>query len=253
MEKINNFVENFSNGIYWVLIGIIVALIVATAALFLYAFFVKKKNEHKHATAVRNAFATWMTGGLLSLIAIVFFASSQSGISMTFVELYFVIFFFSSLIAAFKMFGAKKKNSNSDANLKFVDLGLPSGKLWATENIKNENGDENYYTFDEAVETFGKNLPSKEDWKELFDNCSYKWNKKKKGYDITGSNGHSIFLPAAGCRYGASVCGVGRHGYYWSSSVLNVNRAYNVLFTRGYLNPRNRRIRYDGFSVRLVR
>lgn len=121
MEKINNFVENFSNGIYLVLIGIIIALIIATAALFQYALLVKimRMNEHKQATAVRNAFATWMTGGLLSLIAIVFFDfdSSQSSISMTFVKPYFVIFFFSSLIAAFKMFGAKKKNSDSN-NLK---------------------------------------------------------------------------------------------------------------------------------------
>lgn len=116
-EKINNFVENFSNGIYWVLIGIIVALIIATAVLFLYALFVKKKNEHKHATAVRNAFATWITGGFVSLIALVFFDSGQSSISMTFVKLYFDIFFFSSLIAAFKMFGAKTKNSDSN-NLK---------------------------------------------------------------------------------------------------------------------------------------
>lgn len=135
----------------------------------------------------------------------------------------------------------------------FVDLGLPSRKLWATENVKDENGDEGHFTFDEAVEAIGKNLPSKENWKELFDNSSYSWNEERKGYDVTGPNGNSIFLPAAGYRYGASVCYVGISGFYWSSSVLNVNRAYNVLFTRGYLNPRNRRIRYDGFSVRLVR
>ena len=136
--------------------------------------------------------------------------------------------------------------------LEFVNLGLPSGKLWATENAKNENDDEAYFTFDGAVETFGKKLPSKEDWKELFDNCSYKWNRKRKGYDVTGPNGNSIFLPAAGYRYGASMYYVGGSGFYWSSSVLNVYRAYNVLFSSGYLNPRNRRIRCNGFSVRLV-
>lgn len=137
--------------------------------------------------------------------------------------------------------------------LKFVNLGLPSRKLWASENVKDVNSNEAYLTFDKAIETFGKNLPSKEDWKELFDNSSYSWNEERKGYDVIGPNGNSIFLPAAGYRYGASVYYVGGSGFYWSSSVLNVYRAYNVLFSSGDLNPRNRRSRYDGFSVRLVR
>ena len=135
----------------------------------------------------------------------------------------------------------------------FIDLGLPSGKLWATENVKDENSDETLFSFDDSVNAFGKNLPSKEDWKELFDNSSYSWNEERKGYDVTGPNGNAIFLPAAGYRYGASVCYVGGSGFYWSSSVLNVNHAYNVLFNRGYLNTRNRRSRYDGFSVRLCK
>ena len=137
--------------------------------------------------------------------------------------------------------------------LQFIDLGLPSGKLWATENVKDENGDEAFFSFDDSVNAFGKNLPSKKDWKELFDNSSYSWNEERKGYDVIGPNGNSIFLPAAGYRYGASVSYVGGSGFYWSSSVLNVSRAYNVLFSSGYLNTRNRRSRYDGFSVRLVR
>lgn len=145
------------------------------------------------------------------------------------------------------------KSTFNPETFTFVDLGLPSGKLWATENVKDENGDEGHFTFDEAIEAFGKNLPSKEDWKELFNNCSYKWNRKRKGYDVTGPNGNTISLPAAGYRYGASVCYVGISGFYWSSSVLNAYRAYSVLFSSGDLNTRNRRIRYDGFSVRLVR
>lgn len=57
--------------------------------------------------------------------------------------------------------------------LQFIDLGLPSGKLWATENVKDKNDDEAFFSFDDSVNAFGKNLPSKEDWKELFDNSSY--------------------------------------------------------------------------------
>ena len=138
-------------------------------------------------------------------------------------------------------------------NLQFVDLGFPSGRLWATENVKDENGDENHFTFDEAVETFGKNLPSKEDWKELFDNSKYKWNRKRKGYDVTGPNGNTIFLPAAGYHNGVTVNFVGSVGYYWTSSVYNENSAYRVCFLTSYLYPQSSLSRYFGFSVRLVR
>ena len=137
--------------------------------------------------------------------------------------------------------------------LQFIDLGLPSGKLWATENFKDENGNEAYYTFDDAVQTFGENLPSREDWKELFNICSYKWNKKKKGYDVTGPNSNSIFLPAAGYRSDVSMKYIGSDGYYWSSSVYDENGAYCVNFYSGNLNPQNNGYRFVGFSVRLVR
>ncbi len=139
------------------------------------------------------------------------------------------------------------------AEFTFVDMGLPSGKLWATENVKDENGEEAFFTFDESVNTFGNNLPSWEDWKELFDNCSYKWNKQKKGFDITGSNGNSIFLPAAGYRNGVSMYNVGSCGRYWSSSVYDENYAYNAFLYSGYLDPHDNSYRYNGFSVRLVK
>lgn len=137
-------------------------------------------------------------------------------------------------------------------NLQFIDLGLPSGKLWANENVKDENGNEGYFTFDEAIQTFGENLPSREDWKELFDNSTYKWNTNKKGFDITGPNGNSIFLPAAGCRSSIGVSSVGDEGDYWSSTISNEDYAYNILFDHGYLGAQRFYRRYAGFSVRLV-
>ena len=136
--------------------------------------------------------------------------------------------------------------------LQFIDLDLPSGKLWAAENVKDENGNEAYLTFNEAVETYGKNLPSKEDWKELFDNCSCKWNKMKKGFYAIGANGNSIFLPAAGFR-GSGIKNVGSTGHYWSSSVNDEKDAYNVHFYSSYLDSRNNSDRNFGFSVRLCK
>ena len=149
------------------------------------------------------------------------------------------------------------KGSSADYNVlndyTFIDLGLPSGKLWATQNIKDKKGKKAYFTFDEAFNAFGGNLPSYEDWKELFDNSTYKWNKKRKGYNVTGPNGNSLFLPAAGCRHGVNVKDVGLDGYYWSSSADDENYANHIYFSDGYLYSQGNHFRYYGFSVRLCK
>lgn len=49
----------------------------------------------------------------------------------------------------------------------FVDLGLPSGLLWA------EKQEEGYYTHEEAVEKYGEALPQPEEFVELWRVC--KW------------------------------------------------------------------------------
>ena len=147
----------------------------------------------------------------------------------------------------------KEETKSGIDSLKFVNLGLPSGKLWATENVKDKNGDEAFFSFDDSVNAFGKNLPSKKDWKELFDNSSYSWNEERKGYDVIGPNGNSIFLPAAGYRSGVGMYLVGNYGYYWSSSVCDENGAYLACFCSDRLKPQNYDSRCLGFSVRLVR
>ena len=151
-----------------------------------------------------------------------------------------------------KKYKKEVKTTVPKNSLQFVDLGLPSEKLWASENVKDENGNEVYLTFDKAVETYGKDLPSKEDWKELFDNCSCKWKRKEKGFYLTGPNGNSIFLPAAGFR-GGSMNNVGITGNYWSSAVSTEYDAYNVHFYRSYLDTQNISHRSFGFSVRLCK
>ena len=50
----------------------------------------------------------------------------------------------------------------------YIDLGLPSGTKW-------KNSNENvFYDYDSALETFGNQLPTQEQFIELKDNCS--WN-----------------------------------------------------------------------------
>ena len=80
----------------------------------------------------------------------------------------------------------------------FVDLGLPSGLLWA------EKQEEGYYTHEEAVKKYGEALPRPEEFVELWRVCKWDWSKERKGYTVTGPNGNSIFLAASGYRNRAS-------------------------------------------------
>ena len=135
----------------------------------------------------------------------------------------------------------------------YVDLGLPSGLRWATCNVGANSPEEygDYYawgelevksvytdvnsltyhkdysdisgnpTYDVARAKWGSSwrLPTEAEFKELIDNCKWEWTIRegKKGYNVIGSNGNSIFLPAAGYRYGSSLDETGEYGYYWNS------------------------------------
>lgn len=121
---------------------------------------------------------------------------------------------------------------------RFIDLGLPSGKKWASRSEKG------FYTFDEAVKKFGKNLPSKEDFEELVKYCKSAWDAKRKGRVFTGPNGKSIFLPAAGYRNNySSVYYKDSCGNYLSSSAFDEGYAYCLWFNNKTVDP----VGYNGF------
>ena len=174
----------------------------------------------------------------------------------------------------------------------YVDLGLPSGLKWATCNVgANSPGDYgDYYawgetstkssydednsatygkqmgsiasnpTYDVARAKWGGNwrMPTKAEFEELLDknNCTWKWTTQDghKGYKVTSTiNGASIFLPAAGWRYGAWSGRQGRYGDYWSATPDEGGSglAYRLRFYEGgrftyWYN------RYYGHSVRPV-
>lgn len=96
--------------------------------------------------------------------------------------------------------------------MEYIDLGLPSGNLWAAEN------EEGYYTFDEAVAKFGDCLPTKDDFEELLEHCWKRWDNERKGLEFMGDNGAKIFLPASGFRNGSDVGNMQGNGYYWSAT-----------------------------------
>ncbi len=63
-------------------------------------------------------------------------------------------------------------------------------------------------------------LPTKAEIDELLSKCKWEWRSREDhdGYLITGSNGKSIFLPAAGWRNRTLQGDVGKGGFYWCST-----------------------------------
>lgn len=151
------------------------------------------------------------------------------------------------------------KETFSPDNFTFVDLGLPSGRQWASENAPG------HYDFDEACKVFGELLPKGSAMAELIEECQVEWNPTKKGLDITGPNGNSIFLPAAGfaSTRNSEPRYVGSEGYYWtrmtyapkSETYAPISQAYARLlyFYSGNVLPLYGYNRSYGFSVRPCR
>ena len=76
---------------------------------------------------------------------------------------------------------------------------------------------------DAATANWGSNwrMPTKEEFQELIDHCT--WEFTGNGYRVTSKakdNKNSIFLPAAGYRYGDKMAGNGNAGYYATGQIL---------------------------------
>ena len=149
-------------------------------------------------------------------------------------------------------------NSHGSADHEYVDLGLPSGTLWATMNVGAENPEDygdyfawgetspkSEYTWDNYT---GKDITSDEipasrdaatanwgsDWRmpswgqicELVSGCEWTWTSKNGVNGQLGTskyNSKTIFLPAAGYRLGKSLACTGSHGLYWSRTRYDSN------------------------------
>ena len=136
-------------------------------------------------------------------------------------------------------------NSSSRSRGGYVDLGLPSGTLWKQQN---ESG---YYTYDEAVNIFGNQLPERHHFVELQNECTWIW-MDDYGYKVVGPNGNSITLPAAGGRDCTGDVGyLGTYGYYWASTPLDSGNAWYLYFNSSGVSM-NGSHRCLGLSVRLV-
>ena len=151
--------------------------------------------------------------------------------------------------------GTDITNPNDDiVESGYVDLGL--SVKWAAANVGADTpeGYGDFYDYDEAVSKFGNNLPTGEQFQELQNNCTWKWTTHKgtDGYKVTGPNGQSIFLPAAGyCDCSGDVDFVGTYGYYWSSSPDDSHLAWYLYVNSGRIIM-NYSFRCIGLSVRIV-
>ena len=101
-------------------------------------------------------------------------------------------------------------------------------------------------------------MPTLAELYELRNSCTWTWTTQNgvNGCKVTGPNGNSIFLPAAGFRNGTGVLNRGSNGYYWSSSLYsdNSNSAYNLHFYCSYYDYYgcSYNSRCNGLSVRPV-
>ncbi|MBO7481436.1 MAG: hypothetical protein J6T63_04920 [Bacteroidales bacterium] len=111
---------------------------------------------------------------------------------------------------------------------------------------------------DAAAANWGNDwrMPTKQEMKELDDSCKATWTTKNgvQGCLITGPNGNSIFLPAAGYRnitnmeYLGTLCG------YWSSSddTHYSYAAWSLICNMSSCYIDREQYRYYGLSIRPV-
>lgn len=177
-----------------------------------------------------------------------------------------------------------------DIEHEWVDLGLPSGTLWATCNLgatkPEEYGDyfawgelmpkegysiENYSfvlaegqkeldaTSDATTANCGSDwqIPSAGQFEELTNNTYQRWTTFNgiNGELITSkTNGKSIFLPAADYRNESNYESVGNNGCYWTRSLYEENSEdARIIYFNNFVFSMSRMNRYCGCSIRPVR
>ena len=108
----------------------------------------------------------------------------------------------------------------------YVDLGLPSGTLWAKDFEKTEGGSVLSLTYGEACHL---SIPTTEQWTELKKNCIWqKVTRLKNGsnrdlYECIGPNGKTIEFTETGY-YSAEQVLYSTNVYFWTKGEINDNR-----------------------------
>lgn len=97
-------------------------------------------------------------------------------------------------------------------------------------------------------------MPTKSECEELKNRCTWKWTTYNgvNGMKVTGPNGNSIFLPAAGWR-DVALYSRGRHGDFWSGSLYDGSGSAWGLYFNSSGAYVSYSFREDGLSVRPVK
>ena len=97
------------------------------------------------------------------------------------------------------------------------------GKSWGTYKIGGKTSISPTSGHDTARENWGSTwrMPTDAENEELCNKCKWTWTSQggHEGYKVTGPNGNSIFLPAAGWRLYTDRDDVGADGDYWSGTL----------------------------------
>ena len=120
---------------------------------------------------------------------------------------------------------------------------------WGETSTKSDYNEDNSKTYGKSMDSIGGNssydvaryrwggswrLPTAAELEELKTKCTWTWTTQggHNGYKVTGKNGKSIFLPAAGYHLGTSPEDVGEYGNFWSSTPYESNTygAYSLYF-----------------------
>lgn len=172
----------------------------------------------------------------------------------------------------------------------YIDLGLPSGTLWAKHNVgaaketdygeyfmygmgaKPYNSTDTPYAgtedplssaHDTATQVWGGawHMPTEEQMQELIDNTTQEWTDSfgpgVAGVAFTGTNGNIIFMPACGYYENNTLQGTADYGNVWSSNCFEDSNNANLLyfFVDGSGQTQcytTNEYRYYGYSVRPV-
>ena len=165
----------------------------------------------------------------------------------------------------------------------YVDLGLPSGTLWAKYNVGASRETEcgNYYTYGSGINTYDSSqssyylgaenplpisvdtaaqswgtqwrTPTKEQFEELLANttCDIVTIDGIEGIKLTANNGKYLFFPGSGWWSGSNYMGADDFSYYWSSTPYDDNtNAYIMSLTQSHEVRGS--FRGNGFNIRPV-
>jgi len=189
-----------------------------------------------------------------------------------------------SALGLASLYAADLFGKNQVNGYEYVDLGLPSGTLWATCNVgasmSHEQGlyfaygeskgyrdtskrkfTKEEYSYDALFQDAaasnmgtGWKMPTSEQFDELKESCNYEFTNG--GALFTSKvNGEKLFLPACGDIYYGSFHGLGIFGCYLSSSLGEVplhRYAWSLYFDKVYCGYGWEPYSCHGSSVRAV-